>query len=163
MIPDHKSFERVLSPELDLEPACSALAPAGQAPASPSALLSIAGDGQTGAAGSGPVLSTGVCELPDPVASLFAAAPGLAAISWRRLEHFIKGYDARHDDERGHDKRKFSLFNLARQRLTDAADYVNDGRLTPDKAENYRKDLIYAAAILAAELDRHDREMENTK
>jgi len=155
VIPDHKAFERALSPELDLAP------PHPEVELTPCAAPNVLrGATPTSPAGSGPVLSTGGDELPDPVGALFAGAPGLAAVAWRRLEHFIKGYDARHDDERGHDKRKFSLFNLARQRLADAADYINEGRLTPDKAENYRKDLIYSAALLAAEIDRHDREIK---
>jgi|TARA_Y100000815_G_scaffold141107_1_gene127678 hypothetical protein len=113
----------------------------------------------TSPTGSGPHQASGVSELPDPVGPLFASSPGLAAIAWRRAEHFAKGYDAAHDDAQGHDKRRFSLFNLTRQRLTDAADFIADGELSADHADAYRIHLAYAGALIAAELDRHDREM----
>ena len=150
---DHRAIEAARSPELALDDRTHLVSPVGPLALPPA-------DGQTTPAGSGPVPHAGVIELPDPVGDLFTQAPGLAAIAWRRAEHFARGYDAAHDDAQGHDKRKFSLFNLTRQRLADTADFIADGKLDAGHADAYRIGLIYAGALIAAELDRHDREMK---
>ena len=156
MKPDHTAFDAARAPQLALGRPLAELVDQLVHLTAP---VASQADAATSPAGSGPVQSSGVCELPDPVGALFASSPGVAAIAWRRALHFAKGYDAAHDDAQGHDKRRFSLFNLTRQRLTDAADFIADGKLSAEHADAYRIHLIYAGALIAAELDRHAREM----